>query len=108
PSSRRWATSTLETTSIPTPSAPCSARDTASSRAGRATPSARSRAGRMRAPASVPAAGASRTPPLQVFISYSHEPPENAEFVRELADQLRRVNLRVWLDEERVSAGQEL
>jgi len=62
----------------------------------------------MRAPASVPAAGASRTSPLQVFISYSHEPAENAEFVRELADQLRRANLSVWLDEERVAAGQEL
>lgn len=38
----------------------------------------------------------------RVFISYSHEPPENAEFVRDLAGRLRLADFDVWLDEERI------
>jgi len=38
----------------------------------------------------------------QVFISYSHEPPENAEFVRNLAGRLRLAGFVVWLDEEQI------
>lgn len=38
----------------------------------------------------------------RVFISYSHEPPENAAFVRDLAGRLRLADFDVWLDEERI------
>lgn len=38
----------------------------------------------------------------RVFISYSREPPENAEFVRDLAGRLRLADFDVWLDEERI------
>jgi hypothetical protein len=40
-----------------------------------------------------------------VFISYSHEPPENAEFVRDLAGWLRVAGFTVWLDEEQIPAA---
>lgn len=39
---------------------------------------------------------------LQVFISYSHQPPENAAFVRDLAGWLRVAGFAVWLDEEQL------
>ncbi|HVG19627.1 MAG TPA: toll/interleukin-1 receptor domain-containing protein [Blastocatellia bacterium] len=38
----------------------------------------------------------------RVFISYSHEPPENAKFVRDLAGRLRLAKFDVWLDEEMI------
>jgi hypothetical protein len=41
----------------------------------------------------------------QVFISYSHEPPENADFVRDLAGWLRQIGFIAWLDEERIPAA---
>lgn len=41
----------------------------------------------------------------QVFISYSHEPPENADFVRDLAGWLTMLKFVVWLDEERIPAA---
>ncbi len=43
-----------------------------------------------------------------VFISYSHEPPENADFVRELATKLRAANFDVWLDEERIAGAEDI
>lgn len=47
-------------------------------------------------------AGASQK---QVFISYSHEPPENADFVRWLAGNLRIAKFTPWLDEEEIWGG---
>jgi hypothetical protein len=44
----------------------------------------------------------------QVFISYSREPQENAEFVRGLARQLRTAGFEVWLDEEQIAAGEDI
>jgi hypothetical protein len=41
----------------------------------------------------------------QVFISYSHEPPENAHFVRWLAGNLRIAGFVPWLDEEQLWGG---
>jgi hypothetical protein len=41
----------------------------------------------------------------QVFISYSHEPPENAAFVRNLAGRLTVAGFSVWLDEEQIAGG---
>lgn len=41
----------------------------------------------------------------QVFISYSHEPPENADFVRDLAGWLCQTGFVAWLDEERIPAA---
>jgi hypothetical protein len=41
----------------------------------------------------------------QIFLSYSHDPPENATFARELAGHLRSVGFEVWLDEEKLTAG---
>lgn len=43
-----------------------------------------------------------------VFISYSHQPPENAEFVRQLAARLRAANFDVWLDEERIAGAEDI
>jgi hypothetical protein len=44
-----------------------------------------------------------------VFISYSHEPPENAEFVRDLAGWLKMAgNFEVWLDEEEIPAAAQI
>ena len=43
-----------------------------------------------------------------VFISYSRQPKENAEFVRELAAKLRAANFEVWLDEERISIADNI
>jgi hypothetical protein len=39
----------------------------------------------------------------QVFISYSHEPRENSEFVRNLAGRLTTAGFSVWLDEEQIT-----
>lgn len=44
----------------------------------------------------------------RVFISYSHEPPENAEFVRDLAGRLRLADFDVWLDEERIPGAADI
>lgn len=44
----------------------------------------------------------------QVFISYSHEPPENAKFVRDLTRLLKRAGFDVWLDEERIAGGGDI
>lgn len=41
----------------------------------------------------------------RVFVSYSHETKENADFVRNLAGQLRMAKFDVWLDEEQLSGG---
>jgi hypothetical protein len=41
----------------------------------------------------------------QVFISYSHEPAENADFVRDIAGWLKTVGFTVWLDEEQIPGG---
>src|SRR4051794_7887274 len=41
----------------------------------------------------------------QVFISYSHEPKENAAFVRNLAGRLTVAGFSVWLDEEQITGG---
>jgi TIR domain len=38
----------------------------------------------------------------RVFISYSHDPPENAAFVRDLAGRLSSAGFDVWLDEEKL------
>jgi hypothetical protein len=43
-----------------------------------------------------------------VFISYSRQPKENAEFVRQLAGRLRAANFEVWLDEERISIADNI
>jgi len=43
-----------------------------------------------------------------VFISYSREPLDNAEFVRSLARQLRTAGFEVWLDEEQIAAGEDI
>lgn len=43
-----------------------------------------------------------------VFISYSHQPPENADFVRQLAAKLRAANFDVWLDEERIAGAEDI
>lgn len=42
-----------------------------------------------------------------IFLSYSTTPPENREFVRELARALRNGGFRVWLDEEQLPAGDD-
>jgi hypothetical protein len=41
----------------------------------------------------------------QVFVSYSKQPPENAQFAQELAQMLRHSGFEVWLDDERISAA---
>ncbi len=49
-----------------------------------------------------------QSPKRRIFISYSHEPKENAEFVRSLARQLSKAGFEVWLDEERIAAGEDI
>ena len=41
----------------------------------------------------------------QIFMSYSHHPPENADFVRNLAGRLSVAGFFVWLDEEVLPSG---
>lgn len=43
-----------------------------------------------------------------VFISYSRQPQENAEFVRQLAAKLRAADFEVWLDEEQISVADKI
>jgi hypothetical protein len=43
-----------------------------------------------------------------VFISYSRQPKENADFVRQLAAKLRAANFEVWLDEEQISIADNI
>jgi hypothetical protein len=40
-----------------------------------------------------------------VFVSYSREPAEEAEFARWLVGRLREAGFEVWLDEEQIPAG---
>ena len=42
----------------------------------------------------------------QIFISYSHLPAENADFVRNLAGRLAVAGFSVWLDEQELYPGQ--
>ncbi|HXU32563.1 MAG TPA: toll/interleukin-1 receptor domain-containing protein [Thermoanaerobaculia bacterium] len=51
------------------------------------------------------ASGASRH---QIFISYSRQPSENAEFVRDLAGRLRVAGFTVWLDVEQIPPGADV
>lgn len=44
----------------------------------------------------------------QVFISYSREPAENSEFVRDLAGWLSQIRFFVWLDEEQIPAASSI
>lgn len=55
-----------------------------------------------------PAQATSSAKQQMVFISYSHQPPENADFVRELATRLRAANFDVWLDEEQISIADRI
>jgi TIR domain-containing protein len=41
----------------------------------------------------------------RVFVSYSHDPPENSKFARQLAERLRSVGFEAWLDEEQIPAS---
>ena len=65
-------------------------------------------------PASAPAAAsdpavaestAMRQQQQQIFISYSHVPPENAAFVRNLAARLAIAGYYPWLDEQEIAPG---
>jgi hypothetical protein len=40
-----------------------------------------------------------------IFVSYSHSPPEESEFARQLAHRLRDVGFEPWLDEEQILPG---
>jgi hypothetical protein len=44
----------------------------------------------------------------RVFVSYSHEPPENSAFARQLAERLRSVGFEAWLDEEMIPASADV
>lgn len=52
------------------------------------------------------APGSAKQP--MIFISYSRQPKENAEFVRQLAARLRAANFEVWLDEEQISIADNI
>jgi hypothetical protein len=55
-------------------------------------------------------------PKLRIFVSYSHQPVENAEFVRALVARLDRSSFSseknegfdVWLDEERIAGAEDV
>ncbi len=55
-------------------------------------------------------ADANAGPPaaMRVFVSYSHTPPENAEFARGVAARLRHAGFGVWLDEEEIPHGGDI
>ncbi len=44
----------------------------------------------------------------RIFVSYSREPSENAQFVRALSHQLTLAGFEVWLDEEQIAAGGDI
>lgn len=52
-------------------------------------------------------------PKRKIFISYSHQPTENADFVRAQAQRLKRTTYKgigfdVWLDEERIAGAADV